>query len=154
MSTDLIPGMHLISPRQGYTHHGIYVGNGQVIHYSGYSHGFHRGPVSEVSVEDFSKGHGIAICRNSARFSAEEIVRRARSRLAENSYQLLSNNCEHFCSWCITGRHHSEQVENLLSFPEKLFGPVYRNLTGLLLQAFHINLSGGNYPKQETSPFH
>ena len=29
------PGSHLISPRRGYTHHGIYVGDGKVVHYAG-----------------------------------------------------------------------------------------------------------------------
>ena len=27
-------GAHLISPRNGYSHHGIYVGSGRVIHYA------------------------------------------------------------------------------------------------------------------------
>ncbi|EFL5564207.1 hydrolase, partial [Escherichia coli] len=31
----IILGAHLSSDRPGYTHHGIYVGNGKVIHYSG-----------------------------------------------------------------------------------------------------------------------
>lgn len=148
MSTELIPGMHLISPRQGYMHHGIYVGKGQVIHYSGFSHGFHRGPVVQVSVESFSKGHGISICRHNSRFTAEEVVRRARSRLDENSYHLLSNNCEHFCSWCVTGSHQSEQVEKLLNIPEKLFVYVCRMATGVLVRLLHIDLSGGNYVRQ------
>ena len=32
-------GDHLISPRPGFTHHGLYVGNNEVIHYAGYSSG-------------------------------------------------------------------------------------------------------------------
>jgi hypothetical protein len=36
------------------------------------------------------------------------------SRLGEQNYNLLFNNCEHFAHWCKTGRHRSEQVENWL----------------------------------------
>src|SRR5262245_59687729 len=42
---------HLVTPRALYTHHGIYVGNGRVIHYAGLAHGLRRGPVEEVSLE-------------------------------------------------------------------------------------------------------
>jgi Lecithin retinol acyltransferase len=34
---------HLVTPRTLYNHHGIYVGNGRVIHYAGLAHGLRRG---------------------------------------------------------------------------------------------------------------
>ena len=154
MSTDFIPGMHLMSPRHGYMHHGIYAGNGQVIHYSGFCHGYHRGPVAEVPIDSFSKGHGISICRHSSRFSSEEIVRRARSRLAENSYHLLSNNCEHFCTWCVTGCHKSKQVEKIMGFPERLLTHVYFNMAGIFARIFLVNLPGLIHAKQEKPLMH
>jgi hypothetical protein len=52
---------HLVSPRRFYTHHGIYVGRGRVIHYAGFSSGFHRGPVEEVSLEEFGKGRIVCV---------------------------------------------------------------------------------------------
>ena len=36
------------------------------------------------------------------------------SRIGEQRYNLLFNNCEHFASWCKTGRHQSGQVEGWL----------------------------------------
>jgi len=33
----------------------------------------------------------------------EEILSRAYSRLGEDRYNLIFNNCEHFASWCATG---------------------------------------------------
>jgi hypothetical protein len=42
-----------------------------------------------------------------------EVVRRARLRLGENRYHLLTNNCEHFCEWCIRGESRSLQVDKL-----------------------------------------
>jgi hypothetical protein len=47
-------------------------------------------------------------------FSAEETIRRARSRLGEKSYNLLTNNCEHFAIWCKTGLSKSYQVEAII----------------------------------------
>src|ERR1700693_2534039 len=33
--TEPQPGTHLVTPRHGYHHHGIYVGEGRVMHYGG-----------------------------------------------------------------------------------------------------------------------
>ena len=107
----LTPGDHLITPRRGYTHHGIYVGGGRVVHYAGLSLGFHVGPVEEISLEQFAANHGWAICESGSRYSRAAIVRRARSRIGENRYRLVSNNCEHFCQWVRSGQARSEQVD-------------------------------------------
>ena len=45
---------------------------------------------------------------------ANATLQRAQSRLGEQSYNLLFNNCEHFAHWCKTGRHRSAQVEDWL----------------------------------------
>lgn len=108
-------GAHLITPRIGYVHHGIYLGAGKVIHCGAVSRLLPRGPVEEVSLEDFGRGHSIRVRVGlPARFSAQEVVDRARSRLGENRYHLLRNNCEHFCEWCLRGRERSYQVERLM----------------------------------------
>ena len=49
------------------------------------------------------------------RFDRREVVARARSRLGERSYRILTNNCEHFCEWCLNGASRSTQVERWLS---------------------------------------
>src|ERR1700690_41986 len=78
-------GAHLTTLRRGYTHHGVYVGGGRVVHYSGFSGFWQCGPVEEVSVSQFSAGRELRIVDHSKSvFSPEEIVRRARSRLGEN----------------------------------------------------------------------
>ena len=41
-------------------------------------------------------------------------LRRAMGRLGEADYNLLFNNCEHFATWCKTGRHRSGQVDSVL----------------------------------------
>lgn len=47
-------------------------------------------------------------------YSPEETVARARSRLGETSYNLFTNNCEHFAIWCKTGVSESLQVNGML----------------------------------------
>lgn len=56
-------------------------------------------------------------CRN-PQFDAHEVVARARSRLGENRYPVLSNNCEHVCEWCLHGNSRSLQVEHLRMRPQ------------------------------------
>jgi hypothetical protein len=48
-------------------------------------------------------------------YSGQDTVERARSRLGENKYNLVFNNCEHFAIWCKTGISESKQVNVALS---------------------------------------
>ncbi|MNI67039.1 NC domain protein [compost metagenome] len=45
------------------------------------------------------------------------MVKRALSRMGENRYRVLTNNCEHFCNWCLYGRSTSAQVRVFLTHP-------------------------------------
>ena len=47
-------------------------------------------------------------------YSPGDTVQRARSRLNESKYNLITNNCEHFAIWCKTGISESHQVNDLL----------------------------------------
>jgi hypothetical protein len=115
---ELQPGARLVTPRHGYRHHGIYAGEGKVMHYAGLCRSLHSGPVEEVSIARFAAGHEIWIKPSPfPMYAGQEAVRRARSRLGENRYRLLTNNCEHFCTWCVYGESYSEQVEECLAFP-------------------------------------
>jgi hypothetical protein len=111
-------GAHLTTSRRGYTHHGMYVGHGRVVHYSGFSGFWQCGPVEEVSLSRFAVGRPVQIVdHDRTPFSPEEIVRRSRSRIGENEYRLLTNNCEHFCNWCVCGVSRSAQVERRWQLP-------------------------------------
>ena len=117
-------GAHLATSRRGYTHHGMYVGRGRVVHYSGLSGFWQCGPVEEVSLSCFTAGYSARIVDHErSMYSPQEIVRRARSRIGENDYRLLTNNCEHFCNWCRSGVSRSQQVERRL--PLRLFGTLF-----------------------------
>lgn len=113
-------GAHLVTPRRGYTHHGIYVGQGRVVQYAGLARGLRTGPVEEVSLEQFADGHALRIRGEASPcFDGAEVVRRARCRIGENRYHLLTNNCEHFCEWCLRAEPRSYQVDEWLSRPSR-----------------------------------
>jgi len=108
-------GAHMVTPRLGYTHHGIYAGQGRIVQYGGLSRGLRSGPVEEVSLVEFCQGHPIRIRLEESYWrDPTAVVRRARLRLGENRYHPLRNNCEHFCEWCVRGEHRSYQVEELV----------------------------------------
>ena len=98
---------HLIAKRIeygiGYTHHGLYIGNNQVIHYS-------EGEVRIDSLEDFKKDCEIRVIDSVATYSKEEINSRAFSRLGEKRYNLVFNNCEHFVNWCRSGGKMTDSI--------------------------------------------
>ena len=110
----MLAGDHLVTPRTGYSHHGIYIGNNEVIHYSGGSTGLNKGTVCVTSLSGFQYGESVRIKYHEERaFEADDTVARAYSRLGEDEYSLLSNNCEHFATWCIHGIPISEQVKRV-----------------------------------------
>lgn len=115
LGTDaLAAGTELIVDRLAYRHHGIYLGEGLVIHYAGrirYPHGL----IEAIPLRSFVGKRSVNVGRRPAEsLHGEAIVRRARSRLGECRYAIFSNNCEHFCSWCQVGESRSEQVDRLL----------------------------------------
>ena len=116
-----------------YEHHGIYVGDDMVVHYNGLARGivFEKSCFEEIlsnvvpldkrnvakvemtSLEEFTSGDILQIKKHAnAPFSGVDIALRAKERIGEQKYNLIINNCEHFCSECIFGEHVSEQVQN------------------------------------------
>ncbi len=94
-----------------YQHHGIDCGDETVIHYRKPSEiieitsfaTFSRG--NKVYVKDYS--HGFC-------FVPDVVVARAKSRLGEDKYSFLFNNCEHFANWCKTGISESQQIRDFI----------------------------------------
>lgn len=109
-------GDHLVSSRIGYTHHGLYLGQQQVIHYTGLSNDNHSGQIEITNLETFSTGKGCSVMPAHLRlYDAEESIARAYQRLGENNYNLLFNNCEHFVTWCLYGLQTSQQVNKAIA---------------------------------------
>ena len=113
-------GFHLKVSRGIYTHHGIYIGDNQVIHYSGFAEAFKKGAIEQTSLESFLGGVDdfkvVNYPSHQNIYSPEEIVHRAQSCLGEDDYNLFFNNCEHFACWCVTGKSRSEQVQEIMQY--------------------------------------
>ncbi|ENV14383.1 lecithin retinol acyltransferase family protein [Acinetobacter schindleri] len=109
-------GAHLMVKHFGYTHHGIYAGRGRVIHYSGFAHLFKKHPIEITSIDKFSHGKPIQVQEYAhTKYKGRKVVRRMRSRMHENNYHLIINNCEHLCTWAITGVESSPQVIRMMN---------------------------------------
>ncbi|PNH93679.1 lecithin retinol acyltransferase family protein [Vibrio diazotrophicus] len=111
----MIKGDHLVSSRLGYDHHGLYLGSGEVIHYSGFSELLDKGSIEITTLEDFEQGSKSSVKNHLVSvYYADERVERAYSKLGEDSYNLIFNNCEHFVNWCFNGFKTSSQVNKVV----------------------------------------
>ena len=101
---------HLQVPRQHglFNHHGIDLGDGTVAHY------LEGREILRSPLEDFSQGQPIRVVDHPGASAPGLTLRRAMSRIGEQNYNLLINNCEHFATWCKTGRHRSGQIDSVL----------------------------------------
>ena len=101
---------HLEVPRQHglFNHHGIDLGDGTVAHY------LEGREILRSPLEEFCQGQPLRVINYVEESPQGVTLRRAMGRLGEQNYNLLFNNCEHFATWCKTGRHRSGQVESVL----------------------------------------
>lgn len=98
---------HLFVRRGIYTHHAIYIGDGEVMHYSPMYDGDMDAVIHRASVEEFADGdeiYRLGRDKSPLIYSPEEAVGRAESREGEDGYNLFGNNCEQFVRWCRCGR--------------------------------------------------
>lgn len=65
-------------------------------------------PSKQMSNVGFFKSENYQI------YSPKETIQRAKSRLHEDDYSIIFNNCEHFAIWCKTGITESHQVNSFL----------------------------------------
>lgn len=108
------PGDHIRISYGVYAHHGIYVGNGQVIHFSGVQRGKESATIRYGRLDRFAGGAGLSaieVVPYAQAFAPEQVIARATSRLGQSGFHLFRNNCEMFARWCKTGQVLSHQVE-------------------------------------------
>jgi hypothetical protein len=58
---ELLPGTHLVIPWYGFAHHGLYVGEGRVVHYGARVLDFLWRSVREVDIERFADGRPLYV---------------------------------------------------------------------------------------------
>lgn len=120
-----VPGDHIRVERLGglYYHHGIFIGNDQVIHFTTQHGGeiinWKDAKVIQSSLDDFLKD-GCVECRQYSLeetkelYSPEQIIANAKACIGYSNYNLIFNNCEHFAYSCTMGKHRSPQIEDLI----------------------------------------
>ena len=116
-AAELLPGDHIYVKRRGrfYTHHGIYTGNGEVIHFTGSIREKTDPTVHKTDLSAFLKGGTLQRHHYKERSSASKTIGIAKEQLFGRNYSTLWNNCEHFATYCATGRRKSIQVRRVIS---------------------------------------
>lgn len=115
-----------------YEHHGIDCGDGTVIHYRKFEN---YARIERTSLFTFARNQKILLKQYLSGFCfiADDVIKRAESRLGEKNYNLLFNNCEHFATWCKTGLSDSKQVRDFVPAIDKLkVADLYQPLQGAL----------------------
>ena len=113
---ELTPGAQVRVRRSGYYHHGIYIGNGEIVHFDGSPNEQDAAAVRvrRTGMEEFLRG-GLPELRIYGRAerkllrASDEIVAAALSAVGRSGYDYRTNNCEHFSNECAFGEHYSRQ---------------------------------------------
>lgn len=105
-------GDHIKVHRVGYWHHGIDLGDGTVVHFTGEPGRKTNATVKRTLMEEFLSGGKLVVVEYSESYNPEEVVKRALSMLWNGGYNFIFNNCEHFARYCKTGEKKSEQVKD------------------------------------------
>ena len=126
---DLYPGAHIRVKCDFYYHHGIYIGNDEVVQF-GRGFEVYKNPseikVLRSSIEDFC---GDATFVEVYKFSKQElkekrpdslIVESAIACVGEGGYNILHNNCEHFANKCVFGVNKSSQIDEIYENVSKM----------------------------------
>jgi hypothetical protein len=113
---DLNQGDHIYVRRKGllYSHHGIYFGEGTVIHFKGAAREKKDPVVIKTDIENFLNGGKLKRRDYKKSLPNAETLRIAKAHLSKKGYSLAFNNCEHFASYCATGKKRSVQVRNVV----------------------------------------
>lgn len=117
-------GDHIrVKRRSLYYHHGIYVSDNEVIHFTGADGDsildWSKCEVISTDLAQFSRGGRVEVREYTDAevvdlYPAEHIVAYAKSCMGEKGYNLLFNNCEHFANMCTLGHFRSKQVEDVI----------------------------------------
>lgn len=124
-----------------YLHHGIDVGDGTVVHArpDDPKRIFDGGRVVRTSLEEFADGSPVGVEHEPpAAFPPEEIVRRAIEHVGREGYSPVVDNCEHFATWCATGRRESRQIDRLVAVSTRVLSLA----VGILVSRTGLRIAG------------
>ena len=123
-------GAHIRVQIQSIYHHGIYIGYDEVFQFGLLSDMLK--PKEEVwvlvsSIEEFLQGGFLEVRvfdRKERKIKNDDlkIVEIAKSKLGEDGYDIVHNNCEHFANFCIFNKKESKQIDDIRSEIRKKLG--------------------------------
>lgn len=110
----------LVAQRTAYRHYGVYTQDETVIHYTSQDSDISKdNKIIETSIRDFIKDSNeyfvLNLDSSVSVYSPSDTVKRAKSRIGEKLYDVMTNNCEHFAMWCKTGKSESSQIDDIIS---------------------------------------
>ena len=113
---ELIAGDHIYVKRKGhfYSHHGIYAGKGMVLHFKGAVREKKDPSVIISDMATFLNNGKLQRRSYKRRLPPAETLQMAHAHLAQKGYSLVFNNCEHFATYCATGKKKSTQVHRVI----------------------------------------
>lgn len=107
-------------------HYGIFVSDQEVIQF-GHPHRDRNaaspgedirvfaGSASEFAAGNMIEVAGMDLRERMRRFPPRKTIRLARSRIGENGYDILHNNCEHFANMCVFGKKICLQTDRIVA---------------------------------------
>ncbi|KAH9500280.1 Phospholipase A and acyltransferase 3 [Bulinus truncatus] len=120
-----------------YSHWGVYIGDGRIVHLAGEENDGINGDIQvkhvfTISGKRFNKarvaadnfwdvvGNDKAFINNDgdkkwSAFHPEVVVKNALEKIGQEGYNLISSNCEHFVNWCRYGYNKSDQVDSVFT---------------------------------------
>ena len=155
-----VKGDHIKVDRGGYTHHGVYISDDEVIHFTGTEDDsildWSKNEVIKTDLNYFLRGGNVQVKEYTEDelndlYPMDHIAAYARACLGDRGYNLIFNNCEHFANICTLGRFRSKQVEEVfnLIFNNKrrhdmsIFGKIGGKIGGFFKGLFGGGSSGG-----------
>ncbi|STB71351.1 lecithin retinol acyltransferase family protein [Clostridium baratii] len=117
-------GFHIRVNRGLYYHHGIYISNDEVIHFTGREDDnildWSKPEVIKTDLKYFLKEGMLEVKEYNDEelnylYPVEHIIKYARACLGDKGYNLIFNNCEHFANVCTLGKFRSRQVEKVFN---------------------------------------
>ena len=114
-------GAHIRVQYKSIYHHGIYIGNDEVVQF-GLPFDMFRKPeevkVIKSNIEEFLQGEFLEVRifdrkEKKLKNKDEEIVQIALSKLGEGGYDIIHNNCEHFANLCVFNKKESSQIDDI-----------------------------------------
>lgn len=115
-------GDHIRVKRPYYYHHGVYVGDGMVIHFTGEQNDSISEPekvlVRKTTIEFFANGTivekaKLSLLEKRHAKNRKIVVEEAEKAVGEGNYDFLHNNCEDFANRVCYNKKLSSQIDDI-----------------------------------------